>query len=408
MEQSSTIKVASALSDFESLGVCVIVPTYNNAATLETVLASVLEYTDNIIVVNDGSTDGSAKILEKYRKQIEMVAHKTNMGKGAALRTGFNRAILLGYKYAITIDSDGQHFASDLPVFINQLKENGPALIMGARNMDQANVPGKSSFGNRFSNFWYRVETGIRLPDTQTGYRLYPLEPIKRMQFYTHKFEFEIEVIVRLAWAGVKVVVAPISVYYPPSGERVSHFRPFKDFTRISGLNTVLVTIAFLYIWPRNFFRFFFRNKHWKKQLRQILLRPGESDITKANSTAFGGFMGILPIWGFQLLIGVPAAHFLKLNKTLFLIAAHISIPPMIPFIVFLSFVLGKPFMGTRGLDLDFSRDLNLKTIGLHFEQYIYGAIFLALITAIVFWLLTFSFLKIYRKTKEVLIKNNQ
>lgn len=394
--------------DFEKLKVCVIIPTYNNAATIDQVVSSVLEYTSNIIVVNDGATDGTEQVLEKYHKNIELVRHPTNSGKGKAIQTGFKRAVLLGYKYAITIDSDGQHFASDLPVFINTLKETGPALIMGARNMDQESVPGKSSFGNKFSNFWYRVETGIRLPDTQTGYRLYPLEPIKKMRFFTQKFEFEIEIIVRLAWSGVKVVAAPISVYYPPPGERVSHFRPFKDFTRISGLNTVLVTIAFLYIWPRNFFRFFFRNKNWKQQLKQILLRPGESDLTKANSVAFGGFMGILPVWGFQLLIGLPAAHFLRLNKPLFLIAAHISIPPLIPFIVFLSFVLGKPFMGSRGLIISFSRDLNLKTIWLHIEQYIYGALLLAVVTAMLFWVATYLFLRVYRKTRTIIDKYNQ
>ncbi len=401
MGNESIIPAAEAAGSFEDLRVCVIIPTYNNAATIATVISDTLRYTGNIIIVNDGSTDKTADILSGFRG-ITVESYWPNRGKGMALRTGFKKAIALGYEYAITIDSDGQHFAKDLPLFIEQLKTGGPALIMGARNMDTAdNVPGKSSFGNKFSNFWYKVETGIELPDTQTGYRLYPLGPISKMSFFTRKYEFEIEVIVRLAWAGVKVSSIPITVYYPPKEERISHFRPFKDFTRISIVNTVLVTVCFFYIWPRNFFRKFYKNKDWKLELRQMLLRPGESDIKKANAIAFGGFMGIIPIWGLQLLVGVFLAHLFKLNKALFVLAAHISFAPMIPVIIFLSYKMGKPFMGTRAVDISLNKQLTLSKIGQNLEQYIYGSLLLALVVAVVFWLLTFMLLKIYRSAKK-------
>lgn len=386
---------------FNSLKVCVVIPTYNNAATISAVIADVLQYTANIIVVNDGSTDYTENVIRAFRN-INIVSYQTNAGKGMALRQGFKKAIGLGFEYAITIDSDGQHFANDLPVFIEKLQAVGPALIMGARNMDTAeNVPGKSSFGNKFSNFWYKAETGIELPDTQTGYRLYPLAPIGEMKFFTRKYEFEIEAIVRLAWAGVKVVSVPIAVYYPPKEERVSHFRPFKDFTRISIVNTVLVTICFFYIWPRNFFRRFYKNKNWKQELRQILLKPGESDAKKAYAAAFGGFMGIVPIWGFQLLIGIPLAHFFKLNKTLFIIAAHISIPPLIPVILFLSYKMGKLFMGSRAVDISFNKQFTLEKIGQNLEQYIYGAFSLAIVAGVLFWIITFLLLKVYKLKRQ-------
>jgi hypothetical protein len=129
------------------------------------------------------------------------------------------------------------------------------AIIIGARNMDQASVPGKSSFGNKFSNFWFWVETGIRRNDTQSGYRLYPVKSLNGMQFFTKKYEFEIEVIVRAAWNGIEVLEVPVKVFYPEKEKRISHFRPFRDFSRISVLNTVLVTLAFLYIKPRDLFR---------------------------------------------------------------------------------------------------------------------------------------------------------
>ncbi len=388
-------------SIFDALKVCVIIPTYNNATTIERVILDVLKYTQNVIVVNDGSTDGTQNIIENIGA-IVLETYMPNAGKGMALRCGFKRAVALGYNYAITIDSDGQHFAKDLPVFIEALRLNGSALIMGARNMNTAdNVPAKSSFGNKFSNFWYKVETGIALPDTQTGYRLYPLESIRKMKFFTRKYEFEIEVIVRLAWTGVKVVSIPISVYYPPKEERISHFRPFKDFGRISIVNTVLVSICFFYIWPRNFFRKLFLNENWKTDLKKMLLKPGESHVKKASAIAFGGFMGIVPIWGFQLLVGIFLSHLFKLNKALFVLAAHISIAPMVPVIVFLSYKMGKPIMGDRAVDISLTQQLTLSKLGQNVEQYIYGSFFLAIVVAIVFWITTFGFLKLRQSVKS-------
>ena len=408
MEEKKFIIRPEITEAFDRLKVCVIIPTYNNAATIAFVIQSVLAYTPNVLVINDGSTDDTRKIIAEI-PGIYTVNYDPNRGKGWALRSGFKKAIELGYQYAITIDSDGQHFAKDLPAFIKKLQDAGPALIMGARNMSTAeNVPGKSSFGNKFSNFWYKVETGIELPDTQTGYRLYPLETISKMRFFTKKYEFEIEVIVRLAWAGVKVVSVPITVYYPPAEERISHFRPFKDFSRISVVNTVLVLITFLYIKPRDAFRFFFKNKNWKQDLKKLLTNPNETDLTKANSVAFGGFMGIVPVWGFQLLAGIPLAHFMRLNKTLFIIAANISLPPLVPFIIFLSYKMGKPWMGERAVDISFNKQLTLQKMWLNIEQYIYGSLTLAVIVAGVFWIMAFIFLKTYRKTKAVIIKRNE
>lgn len=250
---------------------CVLIPTYNNERTLKTVLDDVLQYTDNVLVVNDGSTDSTSEILKTY-PQIHLVSYDKNIGKGWALRQGFKKALSLGYDNAITIDSDGQHFADDLYKFLDQLELTPNAIIIGARNMNQSAVPGKSSFGNKFSNFWFKVETGITMPDTQSGYRLYPIRAMEQLKFITKKFEFEIEVLVRSAWKGIKVTSVPVKVFYAEKGVRVSHFRPFKDFSRISVLNTVLVTIAFLYIKPRDFFRSI-KKKTSPRSLRRLYLR---------------------------------------------------------------------------------------------------------------------------------------
>lgn len=245
--------VAETRDLIDKFGICILIPTYNNHKTLKRVLDGVLVFTDKIIVVNDGSSDNTAEILKNYQ-QISVITLPKNKGKGNALKIGFRKALDLGFNHAITIDSDGQHYPDDIPVFVQALKdENRDILLIGNRNMGQDGIPKKSSFGNNFSNFWYEFETGIKLEDTQSGYRLYPLKKIPK-KYFTPKFEFEIEVIVRSVWNGIPVKNVPVKVLYDPA-ERVSHFRPFRDFTRISILNTVLVSIALIYIKPRDFFR---------------------------------------------------------------------------------------------------------------------------------------------------------
>lgn len=239
---------------FEEYKCCVLIPTYNNDQTLAQVIEDVLEYTPNILVVNDGSTDQTAEILTQY-PNIHVHTHSPNQGKGMALRNGFKEALKLGFEYLITIDSDGQHYAKDLTTFIDHLTEHPKSILIGSRNMEQENVPNKSSFGNKFSSFWLWVETGVKLKDTQSGYRLYPIKALQNLRFFTKKYEFEVEVLVRAAWEDIELMCIPIDVYYPPQDERISHFRPFKDFTRISILNTVLFTLAFLWYRPRLFFK---------------------------------------------------------------------------------------------------------------------------------------------------------
>ncbi len=386
---------------FDVLKACVIIPTYNNAATLGNVIEDVARYTGNIIVVNDGSTDNTGEILKNY-PFVQLVSYVNNVGKGWALRKAFKYAVEKGYAYAITIDSDGQHFAKDLPVFIKALEVYPNAIIIGARNMDQSSVPGGSSFGNKFSNFWFKVETGISSPDTQSGYRLYPLQPLQKMRFATFKYEFEIEVLVKAAWKGVDVVSVPVTVYYAPKEERVSHFRPFKDFFRISILNTILVLISFLYIKPRNFILTLTSKKRLNKLLDEHLFNPHHSAQLKAMSVAVGIFMGIVPLWGFQLAIAIFLAVIFKLNKPLVIVAANISIPPMIPFIIFLSYKVGTFWMGAGAMQIGFSNTTTLSSIKQNLLQYIFGSITLALVAAFLFGILTFIFLKLIEKKQAV------
>ncbi len=383
-------------TEFADLKACVLLPTYNNAQTLEAVILSLCAYTRHIVVVNDGSTDQTETILARY-PFLKTVSYTPNRGKGNALKQGFRFAWQQGYRYAISIDSDGQHYAHDLPAFLAAIKEQPGALIIGARNMDQAHIPGKSSFGNKFSNFWFWVETGIRLPDTQSGYRLYPLEPLASMKFFTRKYEFEIEAPVRAAWKGVKVIPVPVSVYYPPASERVSHFRPFKDFTRISILNTFLTLIALLWIHPRNFVRKLSSREGWAQLWKEVMVRPDESNERKAWSMAFGVFMGIFPVWGFQLAIGIPLAIYLRLNKALFLLAANISIFPITPVFWALSLVTGKILLGYEDWAFHW-RDITLNQFKEAGIAFFLGGAVLALALGLLTFLVSLLLLKAFRK----------
>lgn len=384
-------------ADFMRHKACVLMPTYNNAATIASVVKELLNYTGQIIVVNDGSTDDTEAILATF-PQVKVISYKPNKGKGYALRTGIKAAAGAGYQYAITIDSDGQHYPKDLLVFLRTLDETPGTLMVGARNMDQENVPGKSSFGNRFSNFWFWVNTGISLPDTQSGYRLYPVQPLAVKHWFTRKYEFEIEVLVRASWSGIPVISVPVSVYYPKPEERISHFRPFKDFTRISILNTMLVLIAVLYIKPRDFIRMLGSREGWTTIWRALFVHPEESNHKKAASVGFGIFMGIVPIWGFQLAVGIPLAILFRLNKTLFLLAANISIFPFTAFILMASLATGKII-----LDQPWSFDwhsLSLDQVKQDGAAFFLGGTVLSIISGVVAYLFTYAILVLARPRK--------
>ncbi|MGE4513659.1 MAG: DUF2062 domain-containing protein, partial [Chryseobacterium sp.] len=310
-------------------------------------------------------------------------------GKGNGLKIGFRKAKKLDYNYAITIDSDGQHYPDDIPVFVEALQsEKEDVLLIGNRNMSQDGIPKKSSFGNRFSNFWFWFETGIKLEDTQSGYRLYPLHKIPK-KYFTPKFEFEIEIIVRTAWRHIPVKNVPVKVLYDPE-ERVSHFRPFKDFTRISILNTILVTITLVYIIPRNFVNNF-KKKSFKRFIKEDVLESDGTNRTKAFSVALGVFIGFSPFWGFHTLLTISLAVLFKLNKVLAFVASNVSLPPFIPFIIVASLFLGSPFV--HGESNFLSQEINFDLVKNNLLQYLIGSAILSVTMSVICGITTFLFL---------------
>src|SRR5690554_1558616 len=376
---------------------CVIIPTYNNENTLKRIIDGVLEYIipQEIIIVNDGSTDRTPEILKAY-PEITQIHFPKNQGKGLGLRKVFKKALEMGFSHAITIDSDGQHFPDDIPLLMSASKQAPETLLIGSRNMQQEGVPAKSSFGNKFSNFWFWFETGIQLDDTQSGFRLYPIS-IMPKKWFTTKFEFEIESIVRSAWKGIPVVNIPIQIKYDQT-ERVSHFRPFKDFTRISLLNTVLVIITLLYIIPRSFFRLF-KKKSFREFIKEDIIGSHDSPKIKSISLALGVFIGILPIWGFQTIVVLFLAVAFRLNKLLAFAASNISIPPMIPFIVIAALKIGSWVLNSAVNNKEVSTIVGFKN---HLFEYLIGSVILATVTALVVGFTSYFFLKQFEKNKEI------
>lgn len=379
---------------------CVVIPTFNNEKSLEQVLQDVMQLTGNIIVVDDGSTDNTSKILQRHQG-ITMIHLPRNMGKGYALRKGFEAALRQGFTHAITLDSDGQHYASDIGNFVRKAAECPDTLIVGSRTLPQDKMKRGSSFANRFSNYWFRFIAGVSLPDTQSGFRLYPLLMLGNMHFFTRKYEFELEVLYRAAWKDIPLTSIPIQVFYPSREERVSHFRPFRDFFRISLLNAVCVFIVLFYVKPFSFLRYLKKERIAGFLKKQVMLTADSSSKT-IFSVMLGIFMGIIPIWGYQLITALAMAYLLKLNKFIVAVAANISIPPMIPLILYLSYITGGYVLSVDN-HLAFSNDITLAWVKSNLLQYVVGSAVFAVIASVFSGLLTFILLKVFRRKQAII-----
>ena len=218
--------------------VCALVPVFNNAGTVGSVVERCLAHVADVIVVDDGSTDGSTRDL-RGRNGVHIVRLDENQGKGEAIRRGLAKADVLGFTHAIALDADGQHDPDHIPEFVAAIEREPGAIIIGVRRMEEAGAPGSSRFGRSFSNFWYRVQTWERVDDAQCGYRAYPVRRTLALETRSKRYTIEHEVIVLAAWSGMPVSSSvPISVTY--SKDIVSHFNKFMDNVKFSALNASL------------------------------------------------------------------------------------------------------------------------------------------------------------------------
>ena len=217
-----------------------VIPVYNHAGTVAQVVREAQTLRFPVFVVDDGSTDNSYDQIKEIAG-INILRHERNLGKGAAIMTGFAAAAAVA-DWAITIDADGQHYPEDAQKLIKAIPKKNRPIVVGARTgMSGEHVPWTSSFGRKFSNFWVRTSGGPAISDSQSGFRIYPLPEALNLGTKARRFQFEVEILVQATRDGMLVIEAPVRVHYNPEGERISHFRPFVDFLRNSSTFTRLI-----------------------------------------------------------------------------------------------------------------------------------------------------------------------
>lgn len=209
----------------------VLVPALNCAATIGAVVAGARQFSEAVVVVNDGSVDGTAACAAQAGAHV--LSHERNRGKGAALQTGMHWLAQRGFARVLTMDGDGQHLSAEIPALCEASAAAPEALIIGARQIAPHATTAAKRFGNRFADRWVAIACGLTLPDTQSGFRVYPLRRTLALGVRAGHFAFETEVLIRAARAGIAIQSVPVRVYYPPVEERVSHFEPFRDTVRI-------------------------------------------------------------------------------------------------------------------------------------------------------------------------------
>ena len=317
----------------EKIKPLIVIPVYNHAGTLREVVTRTLDVCGNVLVVDDGSTDRSAEVIKDL--PVRFIRHEKNRGKGAAILTAAAEARRLGMSHIITIDADGQHDPANISRFIPVIRENPLAIVVGKRIFNNKTVPFSSRFGRSFSNFWLRVETGYSLKDTQSGFRAYPVILLEWLKLHEKRYSFEIEVLVKAAWAWITLKEVDISVYYPEPGKRISHFRPFMDNLALTVLNTRLTIRAILPIPHRRFIEA--KDDAEKitilrpvKSLK-ILLGKNISPKQLATSGGLGVFLGSLPLIACQSLVILMTANFFRLNKYAALGTSQLCNPPIVP-----------------------------------------------------------------------------
>ena len=263
------------------------------------------------------------------------------------MRAGFIAAEKRGFTHAITIDADGQHATRELPLFAAASRKQPAAFIIGVRDLVREKAPRGRRLTNRISTFWFKVETGVALADTQCGYRSYPLPTINRLRIKSQHYAYELEIMVKAAWAGIPLVAQPVSADYAAATSRLSHFDPWRDMVRISTLHSRLSIQSFCVpallrkISATGELHHLPRGARVKTILRLLFSEYTDTPAKLAFAVGLGFFCGIAPIWGFQIITAAALAHKLRLNKAIAVTASNISFALAAPFIMAGGLLLG-------------------------------------------------------------------
>jgi glycosyltransferase involved in cell wall biosynthesis len=367
-----------------------VIPVYNNGGTVEAVARGCRELVDHVLVVDDGCTDVDvAGLLDDT--DIAVLSHEINKGKGQALLSGLDYVHERGGSWMITVDADGQHDPKDIPAFYPAMREHPASIVIGARDFSGEHVPGGSKFGRKFSNFWIKLESGVTVSDSQSGFRAYPVELLSKMDLKGRRYDFEVEVLSKSVWHGLKLVDVPISVHYPPPEERISHFDQWKDNVRLSGRHSLLVMRRLL-PWPHK--RLIARDAtDWKsllfspKKVLAMLLQENSTPVELGVAAGVGIILATLPLIAMHTIAILYVSTKLNLNRLLAVNIQHFCAPPFVPAAcIALGFFMRKGYWPNMEVLQRFLSELHQ-----HLLNWLLGSLVLAPVLAVIGGLIVYG-----------------
>lgn len=234
------------------LKIAILIPSFNEGKRICDVIKKCFVYNQDIIIVDDGSTDNTVEVLKEFEtqknKKITIITHPANKGKGEALKTGFDFVVNNNYSGVITIDADDQHDAREINDFLNEVDKNDPDLIVGSRFSNTKGMPFIRRFVNYFTSWIISNIAGKKIEDVQSGYRFIKTKVLKNIKLETKNFDTEPEILIKAGWFNYKITNIPIKTIYHLD-EFKSHVNPVKDTVKFFKL--VLISIK----WKRSFFK---------------------------------------------------------------------------------------------------------------------------------------------------------
>ena len=365
------------MNEFKPL---IVIPLYNHAATVKKVAEETLAYYNDVLIVDDGSTDNGASEITDPR--VSIIRHDKNKGKGAAILTAAKWAGENNFTHMVTIDADGQHYPKDIGKLLDAAKEHRHSIIIGKRNFEDPSIPSASKFGRKFSGFWAKVQTSKTIIDMQSGFRVYPLEIFGKYKIYAKGFGFEVEAVIKALWAGFGVEEVEVDVHYPDKKQRVSHFGFIRDNAKLGILNTYL-TIRSMIPFPH---RKFIENEKgevvslnpFKVVVEQM--KKKENPLHLGVSAAWGSFWGAMALPGIRTMILFIGVGWFNLNRAVAFSVDKLAMPPFIPFVC-----IETGYFIRHG---KFLTEISWKIIGVQFFQRVWEWVLGSLIVAPVFALL--------------------
>jgi glycosyltransferase involved in cell wall biosynthesis len=377
------------------LKLAILIPLYNSEETILDVIKKCQQFSNNIVVVNDGSTDRSGELLAKISDEITLITHSSNRGKGGSLRAGFSYLIEHNFTHALTIDSDGEHSPEDIPTFLEKMEESPQKLWIGARVLTKTRckVSLIIKIVRHICNFWIKIYTGHSLKDSRSGFRLYPLSDLKKRIFTRVGFDFEQEVLLKLAWNGTEIDefdIFDINV----RNKTLLDLRSLSELYQLLSLNIGAFFHRFINPFagseiPGDTILEKFKNSIDKE------LKSNLSPFSAAASISIGAFFGLLPIYGFQVFALLFFATLIKLNRPIAFLGSNVSFPPFWPIIFPVAAKIGSVVLGRS----DEVVSVGGKIVS-GFFQFVVGSLILAPSVALLVFLISYPIFSSIQKSK--------